>query len=260
MPTDSRQDEQEASSQGQEYQDNNEQWYAEAGGMPGLGVKREHPVPRSHSARSSRTARRQRAGMSDRKSEPCGSPKKRDVQKLSLLALRLRAAFAKKRRPPFIGAWAASRGGVQIRWQGPFQMRSCKLGGGDMQITEILCLTRPQASDSHSHLQRWRELTPARRGKKGESAFRKGEDSRSCGQEECERGAEQRTKSPRTRKPVEPDQSLTPEVGSPSSSLPFARTFTLDEDEVGCGSLALSSLGGDLFYPSPGEAVCGKLG
>lgn len=55
------------------------------------------------------------------------------------------------------------------------------------------------------------------------------------------------TKSPRTRTTVEPDRSFTPEVGSPSSSLPFARTFTLDEDEVGCESLALISLASPPF-------------
>lgn len=75
------------------------------------------------------------------------------------------------------------------------------------------------------------------------------------------------TKSPRARKTVELDRSLIPEVGSSSSSLsfvpylsPFARTFTLDEDEVACGFLALSSLASLPFLSSSWRSSMWEIG
>lgn len=50
VATNPGQDEQEAGGQDQEHQNDDEQRDTEAGGMPGLGVERQHTVPQSHGA------------------------------------------------------------------------------------------------------------------------------------------------------------------------------------------------------------------
>lgn len=50
VSTNPRQDEQETDGQDQEHQNDDEQWDAEAGSMPGLGIERQHAIPESHAA------------------------------------------------------------------------------------------------------------------------------------------------------------------------------------------------------------------